>query len=160
MRYASHDGARQVSISYISYKNVICAARCRLRSVLNVVHQATRAPIKVARRRPETFNDVAPLEGALVVEVEAAVDPAVPLGEVEPEVLLVLALRVDEPVLVDIVVWVDAPVVDESADVVAPMALVSADALVMVAAVVIAAELAGEVTALTVFLDSTTNCAE
>lgn len=122
------------------------------------VYHATTAPIKAAKRRPETFNDTAPLEGALVVEVEAPV--AVPLDEVELEVLPVLALLVDEPVLVDIVVWVDAPVMDEPTDVVAPVALVAAAVLVMVAAVVIAAELAGDEAALTVFLDSTTNCAE
>lgn len=116
--------------------------------------------MKAVKRRPETFNDTAPLEGALVAEVEAPLDPAVPLGEVEPEVLPVLALLVDEPVLVDIVVWVDAPVVDESTDVVAPVALVAVALLVMVAAVAIAAELAGDGAALTVFLDSTTNCAE
>lgn len=82
-----------------------------------------------------------------------ALDPALPVGELESEVGLdvpVLPVRVEGPVRVDIVEAV-ARVVEESAVVLAPVEVVTTVALVVVA------ELAGEETDSTVFSDSTTN---
>lgn len=81
-----------------------------------------------------------------------------PVGELPSDVALgVPVLRViEEPVIVDILVLVDAPVVliDE-----VPVVL-EASSLLVEAALVAAAELGEEETDSTVFSDSTTNCAE
>lgn len=127
-------------------------------------------PSKATNRISWTIRDMAPLDGALVVEA-APVSPvsSLPVDELKPDVGLelpvLLPALVDEPVLVDMLVMVEAPVVVEDPAlvvglVIAAAVLNAAALLVVSAALVMAAELTGEDIDLTVFVDSTTNCAE
>ncbi|KAL8678569.1 MAG: hypothetical protein Q9186_005072 [Xanthomendoza sp. 1 TL-2023] len=127
---------------------------------LSSFYQAMASPTKATNKRPPAFNDIAPLEGAVVVEAPVASGELSPVGVLSPEVALELpVLRVmdDEPVLVDMFVLVDAPVVvmDEES-----VLLILLSVLVMAVALLEAAELGADETDLTVFLDSTTNWAE
>lgn len=121
-------------------------------------------PSNAANSKSWTFNNVAPLDGALVVEAApVALDSSLPVGELEPDVGLelpvLLPVLVDEPVLVDMLVLVEAGVVVE--DPVLEVALdIAAAVLDAAAALVIAAELAGEEMDSTVFVDSMTKGAE
>lgn len=123
-------------------------------------YQTAANPSKTTNSRSWAFNDMASLDGALVVEAApVALDSALPVGELEPEVGLELPVLVDEPVFVDMLVIVEARVVIEDAAL--EVALVIAAAVLdAAAALVIAAELAGEEMDSTVFVDSMTNGAE
>ena len=130
------------------------------------IHQAAAAPRRAANRKPWAFSDVPPLDGALVVDAEP-VDPALPNGEVEPEVgveLPVLPVLVEVPLEVDMVVLVEALVVLEVPALVVALVVISVLAtvaeLAAAVALVMAAELGDEDIDSTVFVDSTTKGAE
>lgn len=126
-------------------------------------YQAATDPIRAANRSPPTFNETASLEGALVVEAPCVL-PALLLDVIlEPEVELpVLWVLLEEVVLVDMVDFVLAPLVDmEEVFVVIADAVVAAAALVDAAEeLVMAAELTCDDCDSTVFFDSTTKGAE
>ena len=123
----------------------------------NRFYQAVANPTIAANKRLPAVNEIASLEGT--VEAPSASDVLSPVGESSLEVavgLPVLRVMEEEPVLVDMLVFVDAPVVviDEAS------VVLEESSLLMEAALVSAAELGEEETDLTVFFDSTTNCAE
>lgn len=124
-------------------------------------YQAATNPVMTTINKPPAVNETAPLEGTVVVAAPSAPVELSPVAELCPDVALALpVLRVmeEEPVRVDMLVLVDAPVVvviDEAA------VVLEESSLLVEAALLVAAELLGEEdTGLTVFFDSTTNCAE
>ncbi|KAL8982436.1 MAG: hypothetical protein Q9205_003045 [Flavoplaca limonia] len=125
-------------------------------------HQTATSPAIAANKNPRAFKDIAPLDGT--VSELSPVEEVSPVGELSSDVALgVPVLRVmEEPVMVDILVLVDAPVVliDEDSVVVESSLLVEESSLVVEAALVAVAELGEEETDSTVLSDSTTNCAE
>lgn len=128
-------------------------------SLVTEHYQAAANPAMAASNKPPAVNDIAPLEGTVVVEAPCVPAEVSPVGELSPDVALglpVLRVMEEEPVLVDMLVLVDAPVVviDEAAVVLEESSLLMEEALLF------AAELGEDDTDLTVFFDSTTNCAE
>ena len=126
-------------------------------------HQTVTSPAIAANKNPPTFKDIAPLDGT--VSELSPVEEVSPVGELSSDVALgVPVLRVmEEPVMVDILVLVDAPVVliDEDSVVVEESSLlVDESSLVVEAALVAVVEPGEDETDSTVLSDSTTNCAE
>ncbi len=139
------------------YRNIEEISYC---SIPNAEHyQAAANPAMTAINKPPAVKETAPLEGTVVVAAPSAPVELSPVGELCPDDALALpVLRVieEEPVRVDILVLVEAPVVviDEAA------VVLEESSLLVEAALLAAAELGAEDTGLTVFFDSTTNCAE
>lgn len=142
------------------YRNVEEISHCSIPSTEH--YQAAANPAMTAINKPPAVKETAPLEGTVVVAAPSAPVELSPIGELcSDDALALPVLRVmeEEPVRVDMLVRVDAPVVvviDEAAVVLEASSLLVEAALLLVAA----SELGAEDTGLTVFFDSTTNGAE
>lgn len=140
------------------YRNVEEVSYCSIPIAEH--YQAATNPAMTTINKPPAVKETAPLEGTVVVAAPSAPVALSPVAELCPDDALALpVLRVmeEEPVRVDMLVRVDAPVVvviDEAA------VVLEESSLLVEAALLVAAELGEDDTGLTVFFDSTTKCAE